>query len=195
MKQELSQLQAPQVSSNKLPPQAQLGSAPITAKATAPQAQAVQVASAQGMKEQAPAAKVRADAKPTAETAPTPDREQASDVLRQVRLQLIPEARTATVHLKPAELGRVSIKLIVEGEEVKAIVRAETPEALAALEQYMPELEASLSDRGFEQAELDLALGYEAETTEQADGADAVEPSPDQIHRLFANAEGVDYYA
>ena len=99
------------------------------------------------MKEQAPAAKVRADAKPTAETAPTPDREQASDVLRQVRLQLIPEARTATVHLKPAELGRVSIKLIVEGEEVKAIVRAETPEALAALEQYMPELEASLSDQ------------------------------------------------
>ena len=129
------------------------------------------------------------------EAAPTPERDQASDVLRQVRLQLFPEARTATVRLKPAELGRVSIRLVVDGDQVQAIVRAESPEALAALEQHMPELQASLGDRGFADAELDLALGFEGEDTDQLSGDNAIEPSPDQIHRLFANAEGVDFYA
>jgi hypothetical protein len=139
--------------------------------------------------------KARAEAKAPEAPAPTPERDQASDVLRQVRLQLFPEARTATVHLKPTELGRVSIKIVVDGDEVQAIVRAESPEALAALEQHMPELQASLGDRGFADAELDLALGFEGENEEHLNGERVVEPSPDQIHRLFANAEGVDFYA
>ena len=110
-------------------------------------------------------------------------------------MQLFPEARTATVYLNPAELGRVSIRLVVDGDQVQVIVRAESPEALAALEQHMPELEASLSDRGFKDAQLDLALGFEGDDKDQLPSASAVEPSPDHIHRLFANAEGVDFYA
>jgi len=144
---------------------------------------------------QAKEAKQRVGVATQPEAVPTPERDQASEVLRQVRLQLFPEARTATVYLKPAELGRVSIQLMVEGEQVQAIIRAESPEALTALEQHMPELQASLADRGFADADLDLALGFERDDNEQLSSASAVEPSPDQIHRLFANAEGVDFYA
>jgi hypothetical protein len=139
--------------------------------------------------------KERGDVSAPREAAPTPERDQASDVLRQVRLQIFPEARTATIYLKPAELGRVSIRILMDGDQVQAIVRAESPEALSALEQHMPELQASLNDRGFADAQLDLALGFEGDDEEQLSGAHAVEPSPAQIHRLFANAEGVDFYA
>lgn len=145
-------------------------------------------------------ARQRASVSTPAEAAPatTPEREQAADVLRQVRLQLFPEARTATVYLKPAELGRISIRIVVNGESVEAIVRAESPEALAALEQHMPELQASLEDHGFSDAQLDLALGYEGEASEGDEAsvdARATEPTPEQLHRLFSDAEGVDFFA
>ena len=85
-----------------------------------------------------------------------------------------------------------------EDAELKELAeedQVEVTEALAALEQHMPELQASLADRGFEDAQLELALGFEGEDEEQLSGARAVEPKPDQIQRLFANAEGVDFYA
>ncbi len=194
-KQELVTFQAPQTPAKPVQAPGQLAQGAPAAKASPVSASAAQAAPINGPKGASEAVKVRAEAKAPTETAPTPERDQASDVLKQVRLQLFPEARTATVHLKPAELGRVSIKIVVDGDEVQAIVRAETPEALAALEQHMPELQASLSDRGFADAELDLALGFEGESEDHLSGARAVEPSPDHIHRLFANAEGVDFYA
>lgn len=195
LKQEPASFQAPQTATRKLQSTAQLGRGAVTAKTGAVSARAPEAAPVNGQKGSAEAVKLRAEAKAPAEAAPTAERDQASDVLRQVRLQLFPEARTATVHLKPAELGRVSIKIVVNGDEVQAVVRAETPEALAALEQHMPELQASLSDRGFADAELDLALGFEGEAEEHLSGERAAEPSPDHLHRLFANAEGVDFYA
>jgi hypothetical protein len=129
------------------------------------------------------------------EAAPTPEREQASDVLKQVRLQLSPETRSATVNLKPAELGRVSIRIVVDGDQVQAFVRAESPEALAALEQYMPELQAALGDHGFQEADIDLSLGFEGEERESAEDLRAEELAPTKIHRLFQSTEAVDYFA
>ena len=194
-KQKLATFQAPQTPTKPIQSLGQLAQGAPAAKTSAVGPRAVQAAPINGPKVAGEEVKARAEAKAPTAPAPTPERDQASDVLRQVRLQLFPEARTATVHLKPTELGRVSIKIIVDGDEVQAMVRAETPEALAALEQHMPELQASLGDRGFADAELDLALGFEGENEDDLKGARAVEPSPDQIHRLFANAEGVDYYA
>jgi len=127
--------------------------------------------------------------------APTPEREQASDILKQVRLQLSPETRSATVNLKPAELGRVSIRIVVDGDQVQAVVRAETPEALAALEQYMPELQAALGDRGFQDADLELSLGFDGEDRDQSEDLHVEESVPTKIHRLFMNDEEVDYFA
>lgn len=129
------------------------------------------------------------------EAAPTPEREQASDILKQVRLHLSPETRSATVNLKPAELGRVSIRIVVDGDQVQALVRAESPEALEALEQYMPELQAALGDRGFQEADIDLSLGFEGEERDGAEDLREEEVAPTKIHRLFANQEAVDYFA
>jgi flagellar hook-length control protein FliK len=129
------------------------------------------------------------------EAAPTPEREQASDILKQVRLHLSPETRSATVNLKPAELGRVSIRIVVDGDQIQALVRAESPEALAALEQYMPELQAALGDRGFQEADIDLSLGFEGEDSDPAEDLRAEEIAPTKIHRLFTNDEAVDFFA
>ena len=129
------------------------------------------------------------------EAAPTPEREQASDILKQVRLHLSPETRSATVNLKPAELGRVSIRIVVDGDQVQAVIRAESPEALAALEQYMPELQAALGDRGFQDADLELSLGFDGEDRDQPEDLHGEESVPTKIHRLFMNDEEVDYFA
>ena len=129
------------------------------------------------------------------EAAPTPEREQASDVLKQVRVHLSPETRSATVNLKPAELGRVSIRIVVDGDQVQAIVRAESPEALEALDQYMPELQAALGDHGFQEADIDLSLGFEGEESASSVDPQGEEVSPEKIHRLFGSSEAVDYFA
>ena len=129
------------------------------------------------------------------EAAPTPEREQASDILKQVRLQLSPETRSATVNLKPAELGRVSIRIVVDGDQVEALVRAESPEALAALEQYMPELQAALGDHGFQEADIDLSLGFEDHGSESSEDLQAEDLAPKKLHRLFQSTEAVDYFA
>ena len=85
--------------------------------------------------------------------------EQGAEVLKQVRLHLAPGLREATLHLQPAWLGRVTIKIAVRSGRARAELRAERAEALEALERHLPELRAALADRGFEDAEVDLALG------------------------------------
>jgi hypothetical protein len=88
--------------------------------------------------------------------------EQGAEVMRQVRMHLAPGLREATLHLQPAWLGRVTIKIAVRAGRARAELRAERVEALEALERHLPELRAALADRGFEDAELDLRLGLEA---------------------------------
>ena len=81
-------------------------------------------------------------------------------------MHLHPGLRTATLQLAPAELGRLSIRIRVDGERVRATVRAETPEALAALERHAPELEAAFADQGFEGLDLDLGLAADEQGRE-----------------------------
>ena len=101
------------------------------------------------------------EAPPTPGTPPRPPlrTEQAAEVFRQVRLQLSSGAREATIHLHPAWLGRVSIRIAVRDGRARAELRAERPEALQALEKHLPELRAALTERGFASPELHLELG------------------------------------
>ena len=87
--------------------------------------------------------------------------EQGAEVLKQVRMHLAPGLREATLHLQPAWLGRVTIKIAVRSGRARAELRAERVETLEALERHLPELRAALAERGFEDAELDLELGLE----------------------------------
>lgn len=100
---------------------------------------------------------------PAASAAPRPpaapmDLARAERVLEQVRVHLAPAARSATLQLQPAELGRISIRLGVEDGAVTAVVRAEQPETLAILERHVPELRAILAQGGIEVAELEFGL-------------------------------------
>ncbi len=88
--------------------------------------------------------------------APATDR--AAEILRQIRVQLAPELRQASIQLQPPELGRLAIRLEVRKHRVRAEVVAEREETLAALERHAPELRAALAAAGFGQAELSLSL-------------------------------------
>jgi len=96
-------------------------------------------------------------------SAPRPVPEQrAAEILRQVRVQLTPELKSAVIQLAPAELGRISIELRVDDDdELWTRVRAERPEALEALRAHLPELRASLARQGHDVQHFDLALGFQ----------------------------------
>lgn len=85
-------------------------------------------------------------------------REQAAEILRQVRVGLSPDLREANIQLAPESLGRVSIQLRIEDGVLHAEVRAQTPEALRALERHAPELRAALAQNGVEARSLEFQL-------------------------------------
>jgi len=95
-------------------------------------------------------------------------REQAAEILRQVRVGLSPDLREANIQLAPESLGRVTIQLRVEDGVLHAEVRAQTPEALRALERHAPELKAALAQNGVEARSLEFQL--ESPSSRAGDG-------------------------
>lgn len=151
----------------------------------------------------------RAEAPRPAPNGPPPQDERAADLLRQIRLRLSPELRQASIHLEPASLGRLDIRLEVRRSQVHAQVVAESSATLAALERHAPELRAALAAAGFEGAELSLSLASDQRPREQSATlarraprrrAAAVEPlAPPALEaaltQRLARAGGVDTYA
>ncbi|MFN0009429.1 MAG: flagellar hook-length control protein FliK [Planctomycetota bacterium] len=81
--------------------------------------------------------------------------------------------RSAVVDLEPAELGRVSISLSLERDgHVRADVHAQRREGYAALEARLPDLRASLIERGFTDASVSLSLGL-PDSRSQRSGAES----------------------
>jgi flagellar hook-length control protein FliK len=134
-----------------------------------------------------------------------PENERAAEVMRQFRMQLHPGLKSAMIELAPAELGRIRIEMKLDGDQLRAVVRAEKPEALAALEEHLPELRSALEQQGLVADDLDLGLGFdgghEAQTGSfggaQQPAAEAVEPEidHDSLVRAVARRSGVDFYA
>ena len=98
--------------------------------------------------------------------------------------------RSAVVQLDPAELGRISISLSVEpGGHVRAEMHAQRPEGYAALEAQLPQLQASLIERGFTSASMNLSLGL-ADPHSRRSGAQSEEwKSSSAGRRTLADAE------
>ena len=134
--------------------------------------------------------------------------ERASAVLRQLRVNMNPALRSATVQLAPADLGRLSIKLRVQDGRVHAEVRAESAETLSILERHIPELQASLASSGLEAESFDLSLGMGDEGSGASGGAAAQQQAPtpgdssgditiepELLARAVARRSGLDTYA
>lgn len=161
---------------------------------------------AQGARRAAPAAHRPA---PTAA-----DLERAQQVLQQIRLRLSPSLLQATIELEPEHLGRIAIRLRVDGGSLTAVLRAESPQTLAVLEQHIPELRAMLSQQGLDAGDFDLGLawqepgdgpfgGGERETWPgvpapsgiEAEAAAGLPNDPIELARVLAAGGGVDTWA
>ena len=108
----------------------------------------------------------------------------AESVLGQVRMRLVPDLRRATLHLEPAELGRMSIDVSVEDGSVRAELRVESVETLASLERFLPELRAMFAQAELEVSEIDIQLAgedaFEADARADADAQQDSGSAPDE---------------
>ena len=94
-----------------------------------------------------------------AQKAPAPeiDMERTASIFRQLRMQLTPATRHATINLVPADLGRIVIHLTVKGGKVSGDIRADKEDTLKILQAHAPELRAALEQSGFEATDFNLS--------------------------------------
>lgn len=125
----------------------------------APPAPAVEIAPVASQPAQEPkSAPVRESQAPA--PAPPPADTRAADILRQVRLHLVPENRVATIQLEPASLGRIAIRLALRKGQVDAQLRVEHRATLDMLMRHVPELRTALERQGMQSGSFDLQLGF-----------------------------------
>ncbi len=142
---------------------------------------------------------------PRAEAQRTHATEQAANLLRQVRLQLAPELRQASIQLEPAALGRLEIRIEVRRGRVRAELAVERRETLETLERHAPELRAALGSAGFQDAELALSLSQQRDPGRERaparassapfEGPPALHSIPAALAARLARVGGVDTYA
>lgn len=184
--------------------QASLGGG--SSKAVAPQNQGAQAPAPIEASEAKGAKPLETIAARPHESADAREAERATRVLQQFRMQLHPGMRSVSMQLSPAELGRLSIRIRVDGDQVQAVVRAETEEALAVLQEHVQELESALADQGFENPSFEFFLDQQSSDDSPAwhssnDASSQLEELIDQSlsseDRLRVNSQaiGVDTYA
>lgn len=175
---------------------------PVTIQGEAPAAPQVET-------QRAGAGRVSAPAAPQP-TGPDPElMARAESILSQVKLRFSPGLRSATMNLNPAELGRIRIEIKVVAGGIRAEMRVETPEALAALERQLPELKTMFAQDGLELTEFDLGLASQGAFDQEAgsdanqesgsgDDSGAPEPASEQLEHLtqaLADSAGLDLIA
>jgi len=138
--------------------------------------------------------------------------DRATEIMRQIRMNMAPGASQITLDLEPAELGRLWIRLSYRGGKLGAHVRAERQETLDALEPKLAELRELFGERGIEADTIELELGFREETSdspfEPFEGRPFPERKPtnllhDQQHdepsppprSVSLNEDGIDTYA
>jgi flagellar hook-length control protein FliK len=140
------------------------------------------------------------------EASPTLAHERAGEILRQLRMHLVPEQRLATIQLEPASLGRIAIRLALRKGHVDAELRVEQRDTLDVLIKHVPELRAALERQGIHSGAFDMQLGFQdrgadhhapGETRSRVPEHSA-SPSPAlraALARSLAPSNGVDTYA
>jgi flagellar hook-length control protein FliK len=101
------------------------------------------------------------------EASPTLAHERSGEILRQLRMHLVPEQRLATIQLEPASLGRIAIRLAMRKGHVDAQLRVEQRDTLAVLMRHVPELRAALERQGIHSGAFDMQLGFQDRGADQ----------------------------
>jgi flagellar hook-length control protein FliK len=132
-------------------------------------------------------------AKPASPAAPAPIRATVAElpkVFDRLAVHVHNADRKAIVELDPPELGRLSIALSLEsGGRVRAEMRAERPSGYAALQSQLSQLHASLIERGFTSASVDLQLGLSNHDSQQSSAQRDGARSSGGARRTLADAD------
>jgi flagellar hook-length control protein FliK len=125
----------------------------------------------------------------------------------QVSLLARDGVQEAELHLNPAEMGPVSVQIVLDGERARIDFGAQAAATRAAIEASLPELAAALRDAGLTLAGGGVSQhspgrgddtrqgepGARGDTRERVTAADATAPRP--AWRGHVTAGGVDLYA
>ena len=102
-------------------------------------------------------------------------RSKFDELVRSIRLHTTPRRSSARMQLQPPELGRVSVDLHVEGDQVRIAVRAETNDARTLLAERADQLKAALEQHGITVEKFEVSLETAAQnpdsTSNHADSA------------------------
>ncbi len=85
-------------------------------------------------------------------------RSKFDELVRSIRLHATPRRSSARMQLQPPELGRVSVDLHVEGDQVRIAVRAETNDARSLLAERADQLKAALEQHGITVEKFEVSL-------------------------------------
>jgi flagellar hook-length control protein FliK len=83
----------------------------------------------------------------------------AHELVDHLRVAVREEGREIQIHLRPAELGNMTIRVTMLDGVLQAHIAADRPESARLLEQSLSHLQDMLADRGYEMGSLDVNTG------------------------------------
>ena len=85
--------------------------------------------------------------------------EMVEQVVRQVRVRMMPESTNMELQLHPASLGRVNVQIAASGQDTTARLIVETQAAKEALESGMIRLQEAFEERGLKVQAVEVTIG------------------------------------
>ena len=85
--------------------------------------------------------------------------EMVEQVVRQVRVRMMPESTNMEIQLHPASLGRVNVQINAAGQETTARLIVENQAAKEALESGMIRLQEAFEERGIKVQAVEVTVG------------------------------------
>jgi flagellar hook-length control protein FliK len=99
--------------------------------------------------------------------------EMVEQVVRQVRVRMMPESTNMEIQLHPASLGRVNVQINATGQETTARLIVENQAAKEALEAGMIRLQEAFEERGVKVQAVEVTVGSFEMGLEQSNAGEA----------------------
>ncbi len=99
--------------------------------------------------------------------------EMVEQVVRQVRVRMMPESTNMEIQLHPASLGRVNVQINATGQDTTARLIVENQAAKEALEAGMIRLQEAFEERGIKVQAVEVTIGSFDMSLEQSNAGEA----------------------